>query len=72
MEDQTERLKDQVSILTQEKNMIANRLARCQRQLAQAHADCAIAWGELHQVLEKGVVRGIEKIIESTEFAKGF
>ncbi|CAI9290263.1 unnamed protein product [Lactuca saligna] len=71
LENRTERLEDQVRSLTREKNVLPNKLAQCQCQLAQARVDGAIAWGDLQWVLEKGVVRVLDRVIDNTEFARG-
>ncbi|CAI9270570.1 unnamed protein product [Lactuca saligna] len=70
-EDRSEQLEDQVSSLTQEKDVLVSRLARYQRQLARANVEGVVAQGNFQWVLQKGVVRMIDRVIKSTEFAKG-
>ncbi|CAI9303718.1 unnamed protein product [Lactuca saligna] len=50
---------------------IESELSRCQRQLARARVDGAVARGSLKWMLEKGVVHVIDKVIKSMEFASG-
>lgn len=71
MESQTEHLEGQVSSVTREKDVLANRLARCQHQLARACVKVVVARGSLQWLLENGVVPMIDRVIESFEFAKG-
>lgn len=51
LESQTERLEDHVSSLTGEKGVLANKLARCQRQLDRARVDGSVARGGLQWAL---------------------
>ena len=62
-------LENQVISLTREKGVLASELARCQRQLARARVNSVVTRGSLQWMLEKEVVRVIDKVIESAEFA---
>ncbi|CAI9273927.1 unnamed protein product [Lactuca saligna] len=75
MEDQAERLESQVSSLAREKGVLARELARCQRQLAHARDDGAVAHGNLQWVLENGVAKDVDVVLSSlaeTNFAGHF
>lgn len=71
LEVQTERLESQVSSLTREKGVLASELARCQRKLARARVDGAVARGSLQWMLEKGAARVIDEVIKGAKFANG-
>ncbi|KAL7588712.1 hypothetical protein Lser_V15G39308 [Lactuca serriola] len=65
LDDRLERLESQGSSLTWEKGVLVSDLSMCQRQLARARFDGVVARGGLQWMLEKGVVRVIDKVIES-------
>lgn len=69
--EQFERLEDQVSSLVREKDILSRKLSMCQRQLSGACVDGVVARGNLQWKLEKGVVRVIDKVIESAKFDNG-
>ncbi|KAL7598536.1 hypothetical protein Lser_V15G27182 [Lactuca serriola] len=71
LEVQTERHESQVSSLTREKGVLASELARFQCQMVRTHVDSVVARGSLQCMLEKGVVRIIDKVIENAKFSNG-
>ena len=58
-----------MSSLTREKGVLVSELANCQRQLVCVWVDGVVAHASLQWMWEKEVVRVIDKVIKSAEFA---